>query len=145
MEDNLVNSKLKGEDSGEKGMIKCGKSRCQICNFVEEGSTPCRNGCIFYIHYLFDSDSAGSIYLIMCKKCSKIYEGKDLSSVERYGNRQRGIPGEHLYAHFYEGGHEGIKDMMVKIVDKTDVSNPTRREGFWTHKLDSFVPTGFEP
>ena len=32
--------------------------------------------------------------------------------------------------------------MVVKIVDKTDVSDPTRREGFWTYKLDSFVLKG---
>ena len=65
LKDNLVRSKLKGEGSGDKGMRKCGKSRCQICNFVEEGSTFCRNGRIFYINYLFDFDSAGVIYLIM--------------------------------------------------------------------------------
>ena len=34
--------------------------------------------------------------------------------------------------------------MMVKIVDKTDVSDPTRREGFRTYKLDSFVPKGLK-
>ena len=64
------------------------------------------------------------------------------SSVKRYGNGRRGILGEHLYAYFYEGGHEGIKDMLVKIVDRTDVSDPTKREGFWAYKLDSFVPKG---
>ena len=153
LKDNLVRSKLKGEGSGDKGMRKCGKSRCQICNFVEEGSTLCRNGRTFHINYLFDCDSAGVIYLIICKKCSKIYVGSTItsfrrrfnnhkSSVKRYGNGQRGIPGEHLYAHFCEGGHEGIKDMLVKIVDKTDVSDPTKREGFWAYKLDSFVPKG---
>ena len=32
--------------------------------------------------------------------------------------------------------------MLVKIVDRTDVSDPTKREGFWAYKLDSFVPKG---
>ena len=149
LKDNLVRSKLKG-GSGDKGMRKCGKSRCQIYNFVEEGSKFCRNGRIL-LYYLFDCDSAGVIYVIICKKCSKIYMGSTItsfrrrfnnhkSSVKRYGNGERGIPGEHLYAHFYERGHEGIKDMLVKIVDRTDVSDPTKREGFWAYKLDSFVP-----
>ena len=153
LKDNLVRSKLMGEDSGDKGMRKCDKSHCQICNFVEEGSTFCRNGHIFYMNYLFDCDWAGMIYLIMCKKCSKVYVGSTItsfrtrfnnhkSSVKKYGNGQRGIPGENLHDHFYEGGHEGIKDMMVGIVYKTDVSDPTGREGFWTYRLDSFVPKG---
>ena len=64
------------------------------------------------------------------------------SSVKRYGNGQRGILGEHLYAHFYEGGHEGIKDMLVKIIDTMDVSDSTKKEGFWAYKLDIFVLKG---
>ena len=28
--------------------------------------------------------------------------------------------------------------MLVKIVDRTDVSDPTKREGFSAYKLDSF-------
>ena len=32
--------------------------------------------------------------------------------------------------------------MLVKIVDGTDVSDPTKREGFWAYRLDSFVPKG---
>ena len=32
--------------------------------------------------------------------------------------------------------------MLVKIVDRTDVSDPTKREGFSTYKLHSFVPKG---
>ena len=64
------------------------------------------------------------------------------SSVKRYGNGQKDIPGEHFYAHFYEDGHEGIKDILVKIVDRTDVSDQTKREGFCAHKLDCFVSKG---
>ena len=52
------------------------------------------------------------------------------------------MPGEHLYEHFYEEGHEGLNDVTVKIIDKTDVSQPTIRESFWAYKLNSFVPQG---
>ena len=34
--DNLVRSKIKRNSGKEKGMRKCGKPRCQICNYVEE-------------------------------------------------------------------------------------------------------------
>ena len=47
-----------------------------------------------------------------------------------------------MYAHFYEEGHEGIENMTVKIIDKTNINEPTIREGFWAYKLNSFVPNG---
>ena len=62
--------------------------------------------------------------------------------MKRFGKGQRGISGEHLYAHFHEEGHKGIEDIQVKIIDRTDVNDPTCREGFWTYKLDTFVPKG---
>ena len=39
LRDSLVRAKVKMGDIGDKGKRKCGKSRCQICNFVEEGSS----------------------------------------------------------------------------------------------------------
>ena len=64
------------------------------------------------------------------------------SSINRYTKGQRGIPGEHLYAHFFQSDHNGMKDLSVMIIDKTDVKDPTRREGFWAYKLNSFIPLG---
>ena len=110
-------------------------------------------GHMYYINFGFDCDSAGVIYLLNCKRCSKIYVGSTVtsfrkrfnnhkSSLKRLGKGQRGIAGEHLYAHFLEEGHKGIEDIQVKIIDLTDVNDPTYREGFSTYKLDSFVPKG---
>ena len=28
------------------------------------------------------------------------------------------------------------------IIDKTDVSKPEEREGFWVYKLNTFIPDG---
>ena len=47
------------------------------------------------------------------------------SSLKRLGKGQRGIAGEHLYAHFLEEGHKGIEDIQVKIIDRTNVNDPT--------------------
>ena len=74
------------------------------------------------------------IHLLTCKRCSKIYVGSTVtsfqkrfnnhkSSLKRFGKGQRGIVGEHLYAHFYEEGHKGIEDIQVKIIDCTDVND----------------------
>ena len=99
------------------------------------------------------------IYLISCVKCGKNYLGSTItsfrkrfnnhkSSINRYGRGQRGqrgqrgMAGEHLYAHFFEMGHRGIEDMLVTIIDQTNTNEPTQREGFWTYRLNSFVPHG---
>ena len=133
-------------------MRKCSKSRCRICQFVEEGDTFGENA-EYCINFLFDCDSPGVVYLIKCKTCSKIYVGSTItsfrkrfnnhkSSANRFGNGARGIAGEHLYEHFFQSGHNGLEDIVVKIIDRADVNDPTRREGFWAYKLDSFVPKG---
>ena len=62
--------------------------------------------------------------------------------MNRYGRGQRGIAEVHLYSHFFLDGHNGVEDMLIKIIDKTDISDPEKREAFWAYKLNSFVPPG---
>ena len=52
-----------------------------------------------------------------------------------FGNKNRGIGGEHLYAHFFSEGHYGIDEVQVQIIDVTDVARPTVRESYWVDKL----------
>ena len=54
----------------------------------------------------------------------------------------KGIPGEHFYAHFLEDAHRGLEDVIVVIIDKTDVSKSVEREGFCVYKLNSLVTYG---
>ena len=93
------------------------------------------------------------MYIIRYKRCEKIYVGNTVtsfqkrfnnhrSSLNRFGKGQRGIAGEYLYAHFFEGDHGGLNDLRVKIIDKTDMRNPTKRDSFWAYKLSSFIPRG---
>ena len=57
LKDELVGSKIKEIEEANKSMRKCGKVRCQICNFVKEGNTFCDNtGKMYYVNYGFDSD-----------------------------------------------------------------------------------------
>ena len=44
------------------------------------------------------------------------------------------MPGEHLYA------HNGIEDLVLKVIDRSNANKPTVREGFWTYRLNTFVP-----
>ena len=101
----------------KEGMVKCGKTRCQICNFVEEGEsfTDSLGNRKYVINYEFDCDSNGVVYLIKCKRCGRQYIGSTIntfrihfnnhkSSLNGYGRGQRNISGEHLYSHFLKIG-----------------------------------------
>ena len=61
---------------------------------------------------------------ISCHVKSRMLVGPT-GSFGRYGNGQRNIPGEHLYAHFFTEGHDGLTDLSGNIIDKLDVNNPT--------------------
>ena len=63
------------------------------------------------------------VYLITCRICYKQYVGSTTtpfrmrfnnykSILIRFEKGQRGICGEHLYAHFFEEGHSGSKDLI---------------------------------
>ena len=35
--------------------------------------------------------------------------------------------------------HEGLQDISIKIIDRTDTSKPTEREIFWIYNLTYFA------
>ena len=52
---------------------------------------------------------------------------------------------EHLYKHFErEGRTEILDDVSITLVDKTDDSDPTKRERekYWMQTLKTFAPYG---
>ena len=36
--------------------------------------------------------------------------------------------------------NRGTDDILVTIIDNTNVNKPTQRDGFWAYKLNLFVP-----
>ena len=57
---------------------------------------------------------------------------------------ERGIPGEHLYAHFFEEGHAGLADVEVMIVDRTNVNDPAGKRRFLGVQIRYLYPEGIE-
>ena len=48
-----------------------------------------------------------------------------------------------FHDHFLSEGHNGlIDDVEIVFIDKTDPSDPTRREEFWRNKLKTLAPYG---
>ena len=104
-------------------------------------------------NHKFDCDSKCIIYLFSCKACGLQYVG---STVERfrfrwnnYKNSQRekaqGVtpPQSFLHQHFLSEGHHGlVNDCEITLIDKTDSSDPTRRECFWIRLLKTYYPLG---
>ena len=112
LKDELVRSKIGNKRSNKGVIVKCGKIRCQICNFAEEGenftdSMGNRKNVIMNLIV-----TPMGFYLIKCKRCGKQYIGSTIntfrirfnnhkSSLNRYGTGQRNIPGEHLCSYFF--------------------------------------------
>ena len=119
LKDHLVRSKLRNLEYSDRSMNKCGKRSCQACNYIIIGTefTSMVTGGIYHINHAFNCDSKGVVYLITCKYCNLQYVGNTVtqfrsSSLLRFGKGQRGICGQGLYAHFFEQGHGGLRDLV---------------------------------
>ena len=55
-----------------------------------------------------------------------------------------GIPKQnYFHQHFLKQDHHGLlEDCKITLIDKTDSSDPTRREFFWMYELKTFPPLG---
>ena len=48
---------------------------------------------------------------------------------------------QHLFNHFCTFGHaEFLNDVSIKFIDKTDPSDPLKREGYWRYMLKTMAP-----
>ena len=50
---------------------------------------------------------------------------------------------QHLFRHFCIFGHCGfLQDVSLTFIDKTDPSDPLKREDYWRNTLKTMVPFG---
>ena len=136
----------------EKGTFWCGKSRCETCCNVKQIDTfesfMTKN--VYKINHSFNCDSKCLIYLLSCRVCGIQYVG---STVDRFRLRwnnykscQRdaasgGTPNQnYFHQRFLSEGHNGLEhDCEIIFIDKTDPSDPTRREYFWMRLLKTIL------
>ena len=51
---------------------------------------------------------------------------------------------EHLFRHFSSPGRNGfLNDVSITFIDKTDPSDPLKREDYWRRTLKTMAPFGF--
>ena len=93
------------------------------------------------------------VYLLPCKVCGLQYVG---STADRFHLRwnnykcsqrvalEGSTPKQnYFHQHFLSEDHHGLlEDCKITLIDKTDFSDPCRREFFWMYELKTFVPLG---
>lgn len=52
------------------------------------------------------------------------------SSFKRYGEGQRSIFEEHLYVYFWKEDQRELEEILVPVIDVTDVRDPTHEKPF---------------
>ena len=137
------------------GSTKCDKSRCQVCNNINETATFERssNGTKYHVNHKLNCDDKCLIYLITCKVCKIQYVGQTTEKFRlRWNNyrncfrktqREEVVPQQSFHNHFLREDHNGLlADAEITLIDKTDGADPTRRERYWIHKLMTRHPNG---
>ena len=137
------------------GSSKCGSKRCQVClnvseTYIFESFQTKRQ---YKINQHLNNNDKCLIYLLSCKTCGLQYLG---SATDRFRLRwnnykdndrkaQRGE--EHmqpeLSEHFHSEEHNGfLQDCNITLIEKTDSSDPTRREEYCRAVLKTVSPYG---
>ena len=107
----------------------------------------------FKVNHRFDCNDKCLVYLMTCNKCKKQYTGKttdqfrsrwsNYKSKSRSFDRGKQCMQEDLYKHLESERHSGFReDGSVILIDKTDGSNPTKRETYWMRTLKTIAPYG---
>ena len=93
------------------------------------------------------------IYLLTCNCCKKQYVGQTVDAFRSGWNNyksncrihQRGVTcmQQHLFDHFCDCNHQGFSsDVSITFIDKTNASDPLKREDHWRSILKTTAPFG---
>ena len=126
----------------------CGGKCSEVCINVNEIST-CSStdtGETFIVNQKFDCNARSLVYLLTCCKCKMQYVGQTVDqfysrwnnykSDSRKYSRCGSYMQQHLFNHFCTSGHT----LLIKFIDKTDPSDPLKREDYWRYMLKTMAP-----
>ena len=124
--------------------------RILVCNNIEETGT--FTGESFKINHHLCCNEKCLIYLLTCKVCKKQYAGKTVDRFRlRWNNYKESdrkfLKGEEikqksLHEHFLSDSESFEEDVSICLIDKTDSSDPHKREYFWVRTLKTIAPFG---
>ena len=107
------------------------------------------------MNHKFDRHDKCFIYLFSCRTCGKQYTGKTTDRF-RYGESNykmearkaensdmENVKQKFLQSHFFQDDHKGfLEDVEVRLIDKTQGSDPTKREYYLVRTLKTLYPDG---
>ena len=150
----LIRVKLYPEERTE-GSFKCGSKHCEVCLNVNEASTFASTvtGETYIINNRFNCNNKCLLNLLTCCCCKKQDVGQTVDKFHfRWNNyksncrkHQHGetCMQQHLYEYFCSSNHNCfISDVSVTFIDKTDPSDPLKREDYWRSTLKTMAPFG---
>ena len=135
------------------GSLRYGSKHCEVCKYITETDTFTSSvtGETYKINHRLVCNNKCLVYLVTCNKCKKHCTGQTTDNFcGRWNNykfksksfkRGEKCMQEHLYKHFESEGYtEFLDDASIALIDKTDGSNPMKRENYWMQTLKIFVP-----
>ena len=138
----------------KRGFCKCGNLRWLVFDSIEETDTFASTvtGESFKINHHLCCNDKCLIYLLTCKVCKKQYTGKTVDRFRlRWNNykesdrkflRGEEIKQKSLHEHFLSDSESFEEDVSICLIDKTDPSDPHKREYYWMRTLKTIAPFG---
>ena len=117
-----------------------------MCKYITETNTLTSSvtGETYKINHRLDCNDKCLVYLLTCNKCKKQYTGQTTDNFRGRWNKSLKVEvlkGENKY--FESEGHtEILDDVSITLIDKTDGSNPTKRENYWMRTLKTYASYG---
>ena len=106
----------------KRGSYKCGSSRCQVCNNIEETETfsSTVTGETYKINHHLCCNDKCLIYLLTCKVCCKQYTGKTVDKFRSRWNNYKDsylafLKGEEIKQKFL---YEPLLKMTITVLKK---------------------------
>ena len=155
LRNHLVQAKVYPANERLVGSRECLRNRCQVCkNFVERDTFQSFvDKKVYKINHRFTCCNKCLVYLLSCKVCGRQYTGQTVDefryrcNIYKDNNRKSLRWGEHkktgFFGHFQSLDRNGfLEDIEITSIDKTDPSDPTRREEFWIDTLKTRYSMG---
>ena len=156
IKDYIVRSKLYPLERNV-GCGGCGNGKCQVCKNIKVTDTfdSFTTKKSYKINHKFDCNDKCLIYLFSCRTCRTQYAGNTTDrfrySWDNYKMEARkaengdmeNIKQKSLQSHFLQDDHKGfLEDVEVRLIDKTQGSDPTKQEYYWMGTLKTLYPDG---
>ena len=134
-----------------------GNGRYQVCKSIKVtatiGSFTTKKS--YKNYHKFDCNHKCLIYLFSCGTCSNQYTRNTTDHFRYRWNNYKmearkaengdmeNVKQKFLQSHFLQDDHKGfLEDVEVRLIDKTQGSDPTKREYYWMRTLKTLYPDG---